>query len=120
MAGGEAKIMLVEDDAEARECLGEILELEGFKVVPFANGAEAFDYLTHAPLPRLIIMDMRMPRMDGPQFRAAMLRDPRLARIPVVVVTAYDPPIAARLSVSKVFRKPIDINALVDVVRQYC
>lgn len=120
MARAEPKIMVVEDDAEARNCLGEILELEGFKVVAFANGAEALDHLTQAPLPRLIIMDMRMPLMDGPQFRAAMLREPRLARIPVIVVTAYEPSSAARLSVSKIFRKPVDINALVNVVRQYC
>src|SRR5215471_953536 len=102
MAAGDGKIMLVEDDAEARNCLGEILELEGFDVVAFENGAQALNYLAHSPLPRLIIMDMRMPLVDGPQFRAAMLRDQRLARIPVIIVTAYEPSVAARLSVSKV------------------
>ena len=56
MTRAEAKIMLVEDDAEARNCLGEILELEGFKVIACANGAEALHHLTHASLPRLVIM----------------------------------------------------------------
>lgn len=114
------KVMLVEDDEETRACLGEILEIEGFSVVSFANGFEAIDYLTNSPPPRLIIMDMRMPLMDGHQFRSAMLRDPRLAAIPVIVVTAYEPSAAASLSVSRVFRKPVDIGALVETVRQYC
>jgi CheY-like chemotaxis protein len=120
MSSGQAKIMLVEDDAETRDSLGEILELEGFRVVAFANGAEALDYLTRSPVPRLIIMDLRMPVMDGPQFRSTMLRDPRLARIPVVIATAYEPSAAARLSASKVLRKPVDVNVLLDVARQYC
>jgi CheY-like chemotaxis protein len=114
------KVMLVEDDEETRISLGEILRIEGFTVVSFANGLEAMDYLTHSPPPRLIIMDMRMPLMDGHQFRSALLRDPCLAAIPVVVVTAYEPSAVANLSVSRVFRKPVDIGALVKTVRQYC
>jgi CheY-like chemotaxis protein len=114
------KIMLIEDDAETRTFLGEILELEGFRVVTFANGREAMNYLGQSRPPRLVIMDMQMPQMDGSQFRAAMLQDPRLAQVPVVVVTAYEPSVANNLSVSKVFRKPLDIEALVNTVRQYC
>jgi CheY-like chemotaxis protein len=120
MASGQRTVMLVEDDAETRTVLGEILEMEGFAVVAFANGAEALEYLAHCPLPGLIILDMRMPLMDGTQFRAEMRRDSRLAQIPVVVVTAYEPSDAAKLHVARVFRKPVDINALVDTVRQYC
>ncbi|HJU12365.1 MAG TPA: response regulator [Candidatus Binataceae bacterium] len=114
------QVMLVEDDVETRTFLADILEIEGFKVLTFANGAEALNYLANSAPPRLIIMDMRMPVMDGPKFRSAMLQDPRLARIPVLVVTAFEPSAAAKLSVSRVFRKPVDVNALVQAVRQYC
>ena len=120
MSADKNKVMLVEDDEETRTCLGEILQIEGFSVVSFGNGLDALDYLAHSPAPRLIIMDMRMPVMDGHQFRSAMLREPQLAAIPVVVVTAYEPSAAAKLSVSRIFRKPVDIEALVDTVRQYC
>jgi CheY-like chemotaxis protein len=120
MSSDNHKVMLIEDDEGTRTCLGEILQIEGFSVVSFSNGLEAMSYLAHSPAPQLIIMDMSMPLMDGHQFRSAMLRDPRLAAIPVVVVTAYEPSAAARLSVSRVFRKPVDIDALVETVRQYC
>jgi CheY-like chemotaxis protein len=120
MSGPQSKLMLVEDDSATRAFLAQILELEGFRVVAFANGMEALHYLAHSPPPSLVIMDMRMPLMDGPEFRSAMLRDPRLARIPVVVVTAFEPSTAAGLSVSRILRKPVDIDALVETVRQYC
>ena len=120
MSSDNNQVMLVEDDEQTRTCLGEILQIEGFSVVSFGNGLEAMDYLAHSPPPRLIILDMRMPLMDGKEFRSEMLRDPHLATSPVIVVTAYEPSAAARLSVSRVFRKPVDIGALVETVRQYC
>jgi len=66
--------MLVEDDPETRTFLSEILEIEGFRVVAFADGIQALEYLARSAPPRLIIMDMRMPQMDGSQFRSAMRR----------------------------------------------
>jgi CheY-like chemotaxis protein len=118
---GDKEVVLVVDDEEvARDFLREILELEGFDVRGFANGAEALDYLNGPAQPCLIILDLRMPVMSGPQFRAAMLSDQRLAAIPVIVVTALDPSAAANLSAVRVFRKPIDLQALVSVVRQHC
>jgi CheY-like chemotaxis protein len=65
-------------------------------------------------------MDLRTPVMDGPRFRAALLQDPRLAKVPVVVVTALDPSAAAGLGALRVLRKPVDIEVLVSVIRQHC
>lgn len=120
MADGKELVIVVDDEEEERDFLRQILELEGFEVEGFANGAEALDYLNHSAQPCVIILDLRMPVMNGPQFRAAMLKDPRLAAIPVVLVTALDPTAAAGLSAVRVFRKPIDVDALVGVVRQHC
>jgi CheY-like chemotaxis protein len=120
MTAHQEIVLVVEDEREAREFLTQILELEGFTVFGFANGAEAMAYLSQAGKPCLIILDLRMPIMNGPQLRAALLSEPRLAAIPVVVVTALDPGAAAGLSAVRVFRKPLDVNALVDVVRQHC
>lgn len=114
------KVMVVEDEREQRSYLVQLLELEGFQVVAFSNGAEALNYLAHSTPPCLIILDMRMPVMDGAQFRSAMLQDPRLAKIPVVVVTAFEPSAAANLSVLRVFRKPVDVDALLSTVRENC
>jgi CheY-like chemotaxis protein len=120
MATDKDMILVVEDEEEARAVFVQILEFEGFKVVGRSNGAEALDYLAQSEAPCLIVLDIRMPVMDGLQFRSALLRDPRLARIPVVIVTAFDPPVAATFSALRVFRKPVDVDALVGVVRQNC
>jgi CheY-like chemotaxis protein len=113
-------ILVVEDEEEARITLMQILELEGFRALGFANGADAMRHLAQSERPCLIIMDIRMPVMDGPKFRSALLGDPQLAKIPVVVVTALDPAAAAGLAAIRVFRKPIDVDALIGVVRRNC
>lgn len=114
------ELLVVEDEEEARTFLVQILQYEGFTVRGFANGPEALNYLAQSEQPRLIVMDLRMPVMDGPRFRAALLRDSRLAKVPVVVVTALDPSAAAGLGALRVLRKPVDIDSLLSVIRQYC
>jgi CheY-like chemotaxis protein len=120
MVSAKDNVMVVEDDAESRGHLAQLLEVEGFNVVACSNGAEALDYLAQSAPPCLIIMDIRMPVMDGGQFRALMLQDPRLAQIPVVVTTAFEPPVAAKFAALRMFRKPVDIDALLAVLRAHC
>jgi CheY-like chemotaxis protein len=120
MAADEETVLVVEDEDEARNSLMQILEFEGFRALGFSNGAEALNYLMDSKEPCLIVMDIRMPVMGGSEFRQAMLRQPRLAKIPVVVVTALEPSAAAGLSALRVFTKPVDVDALVTVVRQNC
>jgi CheY-like chemotaxis protein len=120
MTVGDATILVVEDDDDSRDFLIQILEFEGFGAVGVANGAEAMRYLEKSAPPRLIVLDLRMPVMDGVQFRAAMLREPRFYQIPVVIVTAFDASSAAGLFPLVVMRKPIDIEALIEIVRRHC
>jgi CheY-like chemotaxis protein len=120
MVSNQDQVIVIEDEPESRAGLVTVLQLEGFKVVAFSNGADALDFLMHSEPPCLIIFDIRMPVMDGPQFRAAMLKEPRLAQIPVVVVMAFEPPAAAQLSAVRVFRKPVDIDGLLKTVRNNC
>ena len=120
MVPHEDEIMVIEDERDSRTYLVQLLRLEGFKVVAYPNGAEALNYLGRSAPPCIIILDMRMPVMDGPQFRSAMLQDPRLANIPVVVVTAAEPQAAAGLSAVRVFKKPVDVDALLATIRQNC
>ena len=120
MAPIEDIVLVLEDEEDARAFLTQILEFEGFTVVALSNGAEAVDYLARSEVPCLILLDIRMPVMDGRQFRASMLQDPRLANIPVVIVTALDPSAAAGMSALRVFTKPVDVDALLNVVRDIC
>lgn len=113
-------ILVVEDEDESRQVLMQILELEGFEVVGASNGVEAMDYLRVSDLPCLIILDLLMPVMSGRQFRAALLQVPDFANIPIVVVSAFDSSAVADLGVAGAFRKPLDIDALVRVVREHC
>lgn len=118
MVNNEDTILVVDDDRVARTALVRILELEGFEALGFADGAAALGYLADAQAPCLIVLDMRMPVMDGAAFREALLKEPRLAAIPVVVLTAYDASAASELSVLRVFTKPLDIEAFVKLLHE--
>jgi CheY-like chemotaxis protein len=121
MTSPDDEVMVIEDETEVGVHLVKLLELEGFKVIAYGNGAEALAALQRpANLPCLIVLDIRMPVMDGPRFRAALLADSRLSAIPVVVVTGFDPSAAANLSALRVFRKPIDVDAFLGTVRENC
>ena len=120
MAPNGDTVLVVEDEEEARTSLVQILEFEGFKVFGFSNGAEALGYLEQSEQPCLIVMDIRMPIMDGNQLRSALLQNPRLAKIPVIVVTAMEPSTTTGLSALRVFKKPLDVDALLSVVRKNC
>src|SRR5215212_2491309 len=81
-------VMVVEDDFTIRETLRELLEDEGYRVTQASNGAEALACLRTNGTPRLILLDLMMPVMDGVEFRRALQKDPRLSDIPMVVLSA--------------------------------
>jgi CheY-like chemotaxis protein len=116
--GAAARILVVEDDADAREALVSLLQMKGYRAVPAGNGKEALDYLNQAPVPDLIILDLWMPVMDGWQFRTEQIKDPRLKEIPVVVVTALSD--QADVDADEVIIKPVDIDRLLTAVGHYC
>ncbi|HJU29540.1 MAG TPA: response regulator [Candidatus Binataceae bacterium] len=120
MASKEDVILIVDDEDSTRSLLIGILELEGFNAIGFSNGVDALQYMAQSDPPCLIVLDLRMPLMDGWELRSALLKDQRLAKVPVVVVTAFDPTAGASLSAVRVFRKPVDLEALLGVVRSNC
>lgn len=80
-------ILLVEDMLDARELYAEYLTYAGFSVVTAINGHEALS-LARLLRPDLIIMDIRLPGMDGLEATADLKATPELAHIPVVAMTA--------------------------------
>ena len=116
------RVLVVEDDAEIREIVTDILREYGFDVLEASNGAEALAVLQADPLPCIILLDLMMPVMDGEAFREAQLREPRLARIPVVVISAYlDLRVDLdRLQAAGYLKKPPRIEELVSVIEQHC
>jgi CheY-like chemotaxis protein len=105
------KILIVEDDTNAREALAEILQIEGYQTFKARNGREALSKLIRKP--DLILLDLRMPEMDGREFLARK-RHLQGDAVPVFVVTASD---ASDLSVRQ-FRKPLDLEALLTAIDQ--
>ena len=80
-------ILIVDDNLDLRDTLAELLTMAGFPVACAANGREALAYLRSGPVPRVILLDLKMPLMNGWDFRAAQLQDPTLASIPVIVLS---------------------------------
>jgi CheY-like chemotaxis protein len=115
-------ILLVEDDDALREALGEILADEGYRVECVANGREALEHLDRSGAsPDLILLDLVMPVMDGWTFRNAQRLDPRLARIPTMVLSASFPPDSPRmrsLEAQAVLSKPVSVDRLLQAVER--
>lgn len=115
--------MIVEDDADLREVLGAMLELEGYSVVYAHDGSHALSLLADGTRPFLILLDWMMPNMDGETFRRSQLATPLLARIPVVVLSAAPSEQFRRSDMARlaptVMSKPVDFGALLEVVARY-
>ena len=110
-------VLIVEDDEQVRDAIAEALQDEGYTVRIAANGREALDALgTGQNEPRLILLDLAMPVMDGWEFLRERERHPRLAGIPVCAVTA-----AENLpgDVEHGIRKPFRLEDLLAVVARY-
>jgi CheY-like chemotaxis protein len=115
-------ILVVDDEAEVRWLLSELLTDEGYTVAQAANGREALAYLqTATPLPCVILLDMMMPVMNGWDFLQVRQQDPVLAPIPIVVVSAARTSISvSALGVQAALDKPFDMDRLLASVQQYC
>ena len=88
-AGGPRRVLVVEDDAAARELIRRALESEGWEVDEAENGRVALEHLAEAK-PALVLLDLMMPEMDGFEFLEAMRLGDESARVPVVVITAKE------------------------------
>jgi len=113
-------VFIIEDDPDTREMLTSFLQLEGFRTDSAANGREALDRL-HAGLhASLIVLDLMMPVMDGWQFRSEQLRDPRIAKIPTMVISAAGRDRIAQIQADAYLAKPIDMDELLARVAAFC
>ncbi|MEO0396371.1 MAG: response regulator [Cyanobacteria bacterium P01_A01_bin.137] len=81
------KILVVEDDVNAREIMGRFLQHHDWTVILAANGQQALDYLSNT-VPDLIVLDLMMPGMDGFEFVQVLRQTPTWRDIPIIVVTA--------------------------------
>ena len=117
-----SSVLVVEDDPELLEALSGTLEAEGYAVSRARHGLDALGQLRAGARPRLILLDLMMPIMNGWQFRHEQRQDSELSRIPVFVVSAKtdSPQHAAWLEADDYITKPISLAALLETVQRFC
>lgn len=110
-------VLVVEDDEDIRETLRDAFEDEGYAVRCAVNGKEGLEALKQFERPCAVILDLIMPIMAGSELYAAMLADPALADIPVIVSTS-DPSRAP--SGVLVLKKPVQLQTMLTTVNRLC
>jgi CheY-like chemotaxis protein len=123
MASGDCRgsVLIVEDDDDVRGALVAYLEAEGYSVLEAADGADALRVLRGGTV-CLVLLDLWMPNMNGWEFRAAQAKEPAVADVPVVVISADHAAAkkAATLGVVASMTKPVELPQLLDYVARYC
>jgi len=121
LASQMRSILLVDDDADIRLMLREFLTAAGFLVHLAREGQHALHLLDKIDPPDLILLDYKMPVMDGKQFLAMMRSNPRLQTIPVVILSAATREWSgAHLEVEEVLTKPVELEVLLETVNRIC
>jgi DNA-binding NtrC family response regulator len=115
-SGMTATILIIDDEANLRKTLAEILCARGYRVLEADDGTSAAGILHHAT-PDLIFSDWKMPNMGGGEFLQLLRNEPRMAAIPVIVITAFGSSHnaieAVRLGAYDFVTKPFDLDEIV-------
>ena len=115
--GAPRSILLLDDDPDVQDSISALLAEEGYQVSTSRDGQDALQQLRRRPVD-LIIFDLRMPVMDGWQFRNLQRADPMLARIPVIAISADGSPQAAAIHADRYLRKPFAPDELLLAVER--
>jgi CheY-like chemotaxis protein len=115
-------VLVVDDDEDLLVVLRDVIDEEGYRVLTARGGEEALALLESGETPCMILLDLKMPGMDGAEFRMRQLADPRLAAIPVVGFTGLwnGEEFAHRLALASCLRKPVNLHKLLETVAHYC
>jgi len=120
---GMGYILIIEDDAGVREGLSNLIESEGYPVIRCEDGQEALDRLQRtSDLPRMIVLDFMMPRMDGWAFLDERRKDERLRRIPVLGMSASQTLIEqpeCPADVDEFLRKPFKVETMLRSIAKH-
>lgn len=118
----QAKILIVDDEPELRQSIREVLEAHNYQVIAARDGQEGLARALNES-PDLIILDVRMPRMDGFAMLSRLRNREHTAEIPVVMLTAKGetPAIfeAEKLKATDYFIKPFDLGKLLSYIKRH-
>nr|WP_286177587.1 response regulator [Rhodopirellula sp. JC639] len=115
-------IALIEDSANERRMLAELLQLKGYQVLEFSNGAGALKYFNDNDAPGLVLVDMNMPELDGRQTVTMMRQSERFRDVPIFAVSGTSPEendlVMGRQGVDRWLPKPLSLETLMNSIRQ--
>ena len=114
------RVLVVEDDQDTREAIVDLLTAEGYDAEGARDGKHALEILQKGDFrPDVIVLDLYMPTMNGHELRAALQAESRWKHVPIVVCTGTlsAPPEPGAF---ETLEKPIDVDALLGVVRRGC
>jgi two-component system, response regulator len=119
-------IVLVEDNPDDQTLTLRALKKQNLAndIIVLSDGVEALEYLLdpEKPLPNLVLLDLKLPKLDGLQLLRRLRSEPRTQLLPVVVLTSSDEDRDViegyRLGANSYIRKPVDFNQFSEAVRQ--
>ena len=114
-------VLLVDDDLAVREMFCQALRMAGFDVIEASTGGEALELARSNASIGVILLDLKMPDMDGWRFRLAQRTDPRMASIPTVITTGapLSEVLDCDLKAADYLLKPVGLEHLISVVAHY-
>lgn len=122
MNGARQTVLIVEDDSDNMDIYTTVLEFAGYRVIQSTDGVSAV-HTAVSELPDLILMDIAMPRMDGLEATRTMRRNPSLASVPIVALTAFalegDRERVMEAGCSAYLTKPAEPRAVVAEVKRW-
>ena len=110
------RLLLIEDDKDTQGAMFLALSDAGYSVLPADDGAQAVDFLSRGIQPRLVILDMLLPRVDGWSVLKHLESDKQLRELPIIVITPVRPEQREVKGVDVVLRKPVAPDRLVTEV----
>jgi CheY-like chemotaxis protein len=116
-------VLVVDDDDATRAAIALVLRRAGYETAEAADGHQALLYLRSRALPRLVLLDLMMPEMDGWEFLAVRYKEPTLATVPVLVLSVargIDAPAVQVMGADDILHKPADPEQLLEAVARYC
>jgi CheY-like chemotaxis protein len=115
------KILIAEDERDIRELVGITLEHNGYSVVSSADGLSALE-MTASEHPDLVLLDVRMPRLDGYEVCRRIKADPQLKHIPVIFLSAKGQEAEVQAGIDAgaqaYIRKPFSMSELINQIQQ--
>lgn len=110
-------VLVIDDDEDFCASMRELLTGRGYAVQTSRTGTDALELLTGGYSPCAIVVDLRMPDMDGYAFLAACEVEPKLSEIPVIVVSAYGDPTGIE---ADFISKPVNVSRLLRSLEAAC